>query len=44
VPAPNREIADQGFFHKAGLPKDIQPQTRNRLLEVLDGRPRSEVW
>jgi 8-oxo-dGTP pyrophosphatase MutT (NUDIX family) len=44
VPAPNREIAEQGFFHSAGLPEDIQPQSRNRLLEVLGGKPRSEAW
>jgi ADP-ribose pyrophosphatase YjhB (NUDIX family) len=44
VPAPNREIAEQGFFPSARLPEDIQPQSRNRLLEVLSGRPRSEAW
>lgn len=44
VPAPNGEIAEQGFFSSAELPEDIQPQTRNRLLEVHGGRPRSVAW
>jgi ADP-ribose pyrophosphatase YjhB (NUDIX family) len=44
VPAPNGEIAELGFFTSAELPEGIQPATHNRLLEVLDGRPRSEAW
>jgi ADP-ribose pyrophosphatase YjhB (NUDIX family) len=44
VPAPNSEIAEQGFFGSAELPADTQPATRNRLLEVLAGRSRSEAW
>ena len=44
VAAPNSEIAEQGFFRADAMPADTGLPTRNRLLEVLGGRPRSEAW
>ncbi|MBS0242603.1 MAG: NUDIX domain-containing protein [Proteobacteria bacterium] len=43
MPAPNREIADIGFFAPAALPPDTTAGTRRRIAEV-DGGPRSETW
>jgi 8-oxo-dGTP pyrophosphatase MutT (NUDIX family) len=44
VPKPNREIAEQGFFHPGALPEDVSQPVRRRLAELLDGAPRAEWW
>jgi ADP-ribose pyrophosphatase YjhB (NUDIX family) len=44
VPAPNREIAEQGFFRISNLPPTINVSTRARLAEVLEGATVSEAW
>lgn len=44
VPAPNREIAEHGFFHVGALPDDTHASTRARLAEVVNQTPRSEIW
>lgn len=44
VPPPNSEIAEQGFFKSDALPEETGVPTRNRLLEILGGLPRSEAW
>jgi ADP-ribose pyrophosphatase YjhB (NUDIX family) len=44
MPAPNREIAECGFFALDALPGDTTEGTRLRLAELLDGRPISATW
>ena len=44
VPQPNAEIVAHGFFARDQLPADATPATRTRIVEVLDGVPRSEHW
>lgn len=44
VPAPNREIAGQGFFARADLPPDTVGAVRRRLAEVLDGAEPDHYW
>ena len=44
VPAPNREIAEQGFFQASALPADTHASTRIRLAEVLEKKDRAEFW
>ena len=44
IPAPNREIAEQGLFARDSLPDDINPATARRLLEVFEGKPRDAIW
>jgi 8-oxo-dGTP pyrophosphatase MutT (NUDIX family) len=44
VPAPNAEIADQGFFSLDALPDSITTHTRARIAEVMFGAPRSDIW
>lgn len=44
MPAPNREIAQCGFFALGDLPADTTTGTRLRLAEVLDGRPIIPTW
>lgn len=44
VPLPNHEIAEQGFFRHDALPADVNPPTRERILEILEGRQRAENW
>ena len=44
VPARTAEIAEQGFFATGELPETIHAPTRDRILEVLEGRPRSDTW
>lgn len=44
LPAPNREIAECGFFAISALPEGTTPGTRLRLAEVLDGRPLMSTW
>lgn len=43
-PAPNREIAESGFFPLDGLPEATTPATRRRLAEVLDGAAPALDW
>jgi ADP-ribose pyrophosphatase YjhB (NUDIX family) len=44
VPAPNAEIAEQGFFALDRLPESLTPGTRQRLAEAFDGAVRSTAW
>ena len=43
-PPPNREIAEQGFFPRSGLPEGTIGPVNRRLAELLDGAPRSTTW
>ncbi len=44
VPAPNREIAETGFFAPDALPEGTTAGTRRRLAELLGGQARSKLW
>ncbi|MCK1405924.1 NUDIX domain-containing protein [Bradyrhizobium sp. 76] len=44
LPAPNREIAECGFFAVTALPEGTTPGTRLRIAEVLHDRPRIATW
>src|SRR3954466_13606422 len=44
MPAPNREIAECGFFAVTALPEGTTPGTRLRIAEVLHDRPRIATW
>src|SRR5581483_11103895 len=41
-PQPNREIVAHGFFAPDALPEDTSRATRERIAEVIGGRPVSE--
>lgn len=43
-PQPNHEIVEHGFFSPLALPADTARATRERIAEVLTGRPPSELW
>ena len=43
-PQPNREIVAHGFFAPDALPADTVRSVRERLGEVLSGRPPAEIW
>lgn len=43
-PQPNREIIAHGFFAPDALPEDTSRATRERIGEVIGGRPVSELW
>ena len=43
-PQPNHEIVAHGFFAVQNLPADTSPATRERIAEVITGRPPSETW
>lgn len=43
-PRPNREIVAHGFFAPDALPEDVGRATRERIAEVIAGRPPSELW
>lgn len=43
-PAPNREIADCGFFDMAALPAGVTRGTQRRLAEVMQGHAVSADW
>jgi 8-oxo-dGTP pyrophosphatase MutT (NUDIX family) len=43
-PRPNREIVAHGFFAADALPADTSRATRERIAEVLTGRPPAEIW
>lgn len=44
IPPPSHEIAEQGFFARNALPRDINESTHARLAELLDGKPKSPLW
>ena len=44
VPAPNREIAEIGFFAPDGLPDETTAGTRRRIRELVDSLPPDERW
>jgi ADP-ribose pyrophosphatase YjhB (NUDIX family) len=44
LPQPNREIVAHGFFAADALPADTSRATRERIAEVLAGRPPAEIW
>jgi 8-oxo-dGTP pyrophosphatase MutT (NUDIX family) len=43
-PRPNSEIIAHGFFATKDLPTDTSRATRDRLVEVLTGRPSAATW
>jgi ADP-ribose pyrophosphatase YjhB (NUDIX family) len=43
-PQPNHEIIAHGFFAPDALPAETTRATRERLAEVLNGRPPAELW
>jgi len=43
-PRPNHEIVAHGFFATQELPADTSRATRERIAEVLGGRPPAEIW
>jgi 8-oxo-dGTP pyrophosphatase MutT (NUDIX family) len=43
-PQPNHEIVAHGFFAMQDLPDDTSRATRERIAEVVTGRPTSETW
>jgi ADP-ribose pyrophosphatase YjhB (NUDIX family) len=44
VPAPNAEIAEQGFFAADSLPQGTVPAVPRRLAELFDGAEPSPHW
>ena len=44
TPAPNHEIAEQGFFPLTALPAETTAPTRVRLEEIAGARPRAAHW
>ena len=44
IPAPNREIAEQGFFTSDTLPEAINQPTRERINEILGASAPALVW
>ncbi|MGX1324987.1 8-oxo-dGTP pyrophosphatase MutT (NUDIX family) [Bradyrhizobium sp. USDA 377] len=44
LPAPNHEIVECGFFAIDALPEGTTLGTRQRIAEVLDGRPLIATW
>ncbi len=43
-PQPNSEIVAHGFFATNALPLDTSRATRERIAEILTGRPAAEIW
>jgi 8-oxo-dGTP pyrophosphatase MutT (NUDIX family) len=43
-PQPNHEIIAHGFFAPDALPAETTRATRERIAEVLSGRPLAELW
>lgn len=43
-PAPNREIAETGFFPVDALPDGVTEGTRRRIAEIVNGVPVGEHW
>ena len=44
LPEPNREIVACGFFDATALPAETTAGTRQRIAEVLEGRPIIATW
>jgi ADP-ribose pyrophosphatase YjhB (NUDIX family) len=44
VKQPDREIAEAGFFPVDRLPEGTTTATRNRLAEIIEGKPVSANW
>lgn len=44
IPAPNREIAESGFFARADMPRNVTSGTARRLAELFDGVPIEPNW
>ena len=44
LPEPNHEIVECGFFAITALPDGTTHGTRQRLAEVLDGKPLMATW
>jgi ADP-ribose pyrophosphatase YjhB (NUDIX family) len=44
VPAPSFEIREQRLFPADALPSDTVGAVARRIAEVLEGRPREEIW
>ena len=42
--APDREIAECGFFPLDALPEETTRATRDRLAEIREGRPPAALW
>ena len=42
--APDREIAEAGFFPLDTLPDGVTPATAARLYEIAEGRPPAALW
>ena len=38
------EIAETGMFARKDLPNETDAGTRNRLAEIFDGSPISQMW
>ena len=43
-PQANNEIVAHGFFAPNSLPSETTASTRQRIAEVLGGRPAAELW
>ena len=43
-PVPNREIVAHGFFAADDLPAETTRGTRERIAELLGGRPPAPIW
>ena len=41
---PHTQIIAHGFFATDALPADTSRATRERIAEVLTGRPAAEIW
>ena len=41
---PGFEIAEMRAFDPEDLPPNIQKSSRDRIREVIDGRPSSTIW
>lgn len=44
MPAPNREIAEAGFFAPNALPDETTAGTRRRVRELVEGLPPGDRW
>jgi 8-oxo-dGTP pyrophosphatase MutT (NUDIX family) len=44
LPEPNREIIACGFFAASALPDETTQGTRQRISEVLEGKPKTVTW
>lgn len=44
IPAPNREIAEQGFFSINGFPQDVHQSVLNRIQEFFYSKTKTSTW